>query len=64
MHCAESDAEVLLIKGDRDILVDPVADISDHELLEGDRLEFNFVLDVFTLALERELFRAAVINEV
>jgi len=46
MDRAESHAEMLIVKGDWDILVNTVADVANHELLEGHRLEFHLVFDV------------------
>lgn len=46
MDRAQSHAEMLIVKSDWDILVNTVADVANHELLEGHRLEFHLVFDV------------------
>lgn len=64
MNCAESNAKVLLVERDRDVFVDPIAHIANHEFLESNRFEFDLVLDVFARALERKLLRSSVIEQI
>ena len=51
---------MLIVKSDWNVLVNTVADVANHELLEGHRLEFDLVFDF--LLPELKLFGSTMIQ--
>jgi hypothetical protein len=64
VDCAKCDTKVLLVEGDRDVFVNSVADVTNHELLEGYRFELHFLLDVLQRVLKGEFLGASVVEQV
>jgi hypothetical protein len=64
VDCAKSHAKVLLVKSDRNVLVNPITHISDHEFLKSDRFELDLLFNVFQRILQRELFGTSVVEQI
>ena len=64
VHRALRHAEVLFVERDGHVLIDAVANVSHHVLLEGDGLELDLLLYFLGCTLQLELLRPAMVQQV